>query len=122
MSENECKDLDDILLDTVKELSCIVKKRVKQIEKIELEERMKFDETFSDITKKLSQIVKVQEQIKISKFNTCYKYLIVPTLLFVLLVVIFLCCFCQRNLKTESISYTKPSVCSASCSSGTKEE
>jgi len=92
MSENESKDLDDILLDTVKELNGIVKERVKQLKEIKLNEGKKFDEDFSDTVKKLSQIVKIHEQIKVSKFNTCYKYLIIPIILLALLVVVFLCC------------------------------
>ena len=116
MSENECNDLDDILSDTVKELNCIVKKRVKQLKEIELNEGKKFDEDFSDTVKKLSQLVKIHEQIKVFKFNTCYKYLIIPTILLALLVVIFLCCFCsQRNLKTESTPDTKQCISSICC-------
>ncbi|MDR2595452.1 MAG: hypothetical protein LBC87_11840 [Fibromonadaceae bacterium] len=91
MSEYESKDLDDILLDTVKELNGIVKERVKKLKEIELNEGKKFDEDFSDTVKKLNQIVKIHEQIKISKFNTCYKYLIIPIILLALCVVIFLC-------------------------------
>jgi uncharacterized protein (TIGR02145 family) len=34
MSENEYRELDDVLLDTVKDLSCLVKERVEQLKKI----------------------------------------------------------------------------------------
>jgi hypothetical protein len=103
MSENEYKELDDVLLDTVKDLSCLVKERVKQLKKIELTEGKKFNETLLNTVKELSKIVNLQEQIKISKFNTCYKYLIIPTILLALFVVIFLCCTDgQRNFQCGS--------------------
>ncbi|GBU23919.1 hypothetical protein R83H12_00538 [Fibrobacteria bacterium R8-3-H12] len=102
MSENECENLEDILLDTVKELSRIVKERVKRMKEIELAQGKIFDETLLNTIKELSKIVNLQEQIKVSKFNTCYKYLIIPIIILALIVVIFLCCINgQRNFQCD---------------------
>jgi len=93
-NDNEYKSLYEAYIGTIKELSRLVREQAKQL-----------------------------EEIKVSKFDTCCKYIAIAVIAVVLCAVIFLCCFCRQcNFKIENVPDTKSCLCSVSCSSATEEK
>jgi len=93
-NDNEYRTLDEAHINTIKELTRIVREQAKQL-----------------------------EHINISKYDTCCKYITISVIAIALFATIALCCiFGQRNLKIESVPNTKPRVCNVSCSSTMEEK
>ncbi|GBU23924.1 hypothetical protein R83H12_00543 [Fibrobacteria bacterium R8-3-H12] len=79
MNENEYKELNAVHLDTVKELSRIVKEQAKQL-----------------------------EHINVSKYDTCCKYITISVIAIALFATIVLCCiFGSQNKQFDRCSELK---------------